>query len=203
MCYGCESVAKIEFQGPSDSCNNFSSVGRNCYSLKEVIMPTSMNAMTNNWSYMLYAAPLIKLTIPLSMSSFTGDNSYGWQGISSVLEDISTCNNWGSSHIGLSIISHRLKAFNQPTLKVSSLRIGTSAALPAQVESVEINWGDSDYSGIAPQIVIYGKLSSGEIDRIYTALPSAAKTIDVRYNPGFAGANHSIAQAKGWTVTGA
>jgi len=47
----------------------------------------------------------------------------------------------------------------------------------------------------------YNHLDATEIDRILTALPTAAKTISVVGNPGAATCNAGLATAKSWTVT--
>jgi hypothetical protein len=55
---------------------------------------------------------------------------------------------------------------------------------------------------VAPQILLnYLNLSSAEINRILTALPTVSgKTINVSLCTGSAGCNPAIATAKGWTV---
>jgi hypothetical protein len=46
------------------------------------------------------------------------------------------------------------------------------------------------------------ELSAAELNKIYTGLATATKTITVTGNWGVASDNPAIATAKGWTVTG-
>jgi hypothetical protein len=204
-CIGSNSLTKVVFQGAMNSCTNFSSVVRYCSSLTEFVMPTSLNGIVTaaGIQYCAYDCPgLNKVTLPLSMNQMVAGPVGGiWSGNNAyVLKEISTCNDWGANMMAISITSHKLTAFQQPNLKVLSLIIGFSNTLPAPLTTLDIDWAGSSYGGTGTQIAIRAQLSAAEIDRIFTALPAMAKTIDVRYNPGYATCNKSIAQAKGWTV---
>lgn len=91
-------------------------------------------------------------------------------------------------------------SFNKPLAKFSYLKIGYNGGPLAYVD---VNWAASPFASAANCIVLFGSLSSGEIDRIFTALPTVAgiQSIDVRFNPGYATCDKTIATAKGWTVS--
>lgn len=199
--YNCKNVKLIKFQGTSNSLTTIGNVARGCLTLNEFYFPDSINAC-NVITSALYDCPLLtKVTMPTSWTSFP--DSWGdIAGYSYILKEITTCNAFSTSSVLFSLWSHKLTAFQQPTLRVKRLQIGFDASKKAPLTSLEIDWANSDYSyATGPQISIFANLNATELNRIFTALPIMTKEIKVSSNPGYATCDITIATAKGWTVS--
>ena len=93
-----------------------------------------------------------------------------------------------------------LSEFQCAKLKVQNLTVGTSLATQFTVlTALELDWANSPWASGTP-IRIAANIDATEINRIFTALPALARTIDVRYSSGYATCDKTIATAKGWTV---
>lgn len=126
--------------------------------------------------------------------------------LESVTGDMET--DYASIYINLTSPQNTLHTFNCPKVPVRYFRIGgyNSYQHFSQLHSVEIDWANSSFdytSSITnPSIRINAELDSAELNRIMTALPTVTllRHIDIRYCPGYATCDKSIATAKGWTV---
>lgn len=197
-------VRKIAFTGAMPLCasSGGGTLASGCSLLEELILPTELAATYSDSNFLLNAVRLKKFTPPTNIT-FTA----GWWGVFSggLVEQFNTATSWGTAQHQVSLQSHKLSAFNQPTLRVTQLVVGYngSPVINAPLTSVDIDFANSSFSATGG-LVIRAELPTAEINRIYTALPTVVgKTIAVNTCPGFAAANHAIAQAKGWTVTGA
>lgn len=162
-------------------------------------LPKIMNKLTTAYSFINNDSNLTTLIFPDSMllCNDLSDN-FGLYN----LDTISTCV-WGTGQVKFVFIIRDLKTFKQPTLRVSKFLLrGASLATASALHTIDIDWANSTYGGIAPQIEIrWNSLSATTIDAIFTALPVVVgKTIDVSGNPGSATCTPTIATAKGWTV---
>jgi len=194
--------------------------------LTSVTFPTSMNACTTAGQGIQGSISLVTCVMPASMNALQSLNAFlfGCTALSSVtpppslpaINDISSFTSADTlvSYFGQiafpatqvnagGITSGRLiTSFYQPTLRASIFNISGSPLSGNLMTSVEIDWANSTYGGVAPQILLnYLNLSSAEINRILTALPTVSgKTINVSLCTGSATCNPAIATAKGWTV---
>lgn len=199
--YNCKNVKLIKFQGISDSLTNISNVARGCLTLNEFYFPDSIDSC-NIITTALYDCPLLtKVTMPTSWAALP--DSWGdIAGYSYLLREITTCNTFSTTSVYFGLWSHKLTAFQQPTLRVKRFLVGYSASNKSPLTTLEIDWANSDYSySVAPQITIHANLGADELNRIFTALPAMSKGILVSSNPGFATCDKTIATAKGWTVS--
>lgn len=121
------------------------------------------------------------------------------------LTTITECTTYAAGQVnatthGVNLFS--MTTYDQP-FKASKLDIkGTSDTIKGALTSIDIDWANSTFGGGAPQVDLrYNNLDKTEIDRIFTALPTTAKTINVAGNPGAATCDTSIATTKTWTVT--
>lgn len=196
-------MKKIHFTGDSTSLGNVSYMLDGAQELTEFKFPDNIKGgygSSTNWqSWMRSNSLLKKIILPLSMPDFF-PSSYFIQ-YPDILEEITTCNDWGTASHQITIANSRLKSFYQPALRITKLTLGKNSPR-APITSVEIDWANSDYSGGSQQISIFGNMSTAEIERIYAALPVVtAKSITI-FSPGYPDADKTIAQAKGWTTPG-
>ena len=194
-------VRKIAFTGSMPLCTTANSMAAYCKNIEELVMPTELAATYTDASFLLFTETLKKFTPPTNIT-FTVN---WWGAFGNVLTHFDTCTQWGTNQHQVMAGSRNLTAFIQPTLRVTQLVVGqnTSPSVNAPLTSVDIDFANSSFSATGG-LVIRAELPTAEINRIYTALPTVTgKTIAVNTCPGFSGANHAIAQAKGWTVTGA
>jgi len=201
MFYNCYSIPKITFSGASNLCTSLDSLCYTCKSLTQLSLPTSMNALVTGWGNMIASCNIIqKVTLPNSMTSLSGTpNAFSY---AYVMKELTTCAQWSANQMSLLVMSQKIIAFQQPTLRVSYLKVGNSANDPlrAPFTSVEIDWANSTY--VSGGLCLWGNMPTAELNRIFTALPTVVgKTIDVRGNPGYATCTKTIATAKGWTVS--
>lgn len=117
------------------------------------------------------------------------------------------CNTYSTNSIPYISVIRAMTVFNQPTMRCSSLILaGTSASVRSNLNTINIDWANSVFSGTNPQIDIrYNALSAATINAIFTALPDysgsgVTHTINVASNVGSATCTPAIATAKGWTV---
>lgn len=194
-------IKKLIFNGSANLATSLSSLTQsNVYALEECILPENMNGLTSfNGNYTGHCASLKKLGLPLSMSNLAGSIGLLSTGAKNV-EEITTCNNWGSNvlNFGIGATAYKLKRFDQPALRTTSLSIAGTSSIQGALEYVDVDW-----SYLTQNVDLrYNNLSASEIDRIFTALPVlSGKTISINGNPGAATCDRSIATAKGWTVS--
>lgn len=96
-----------------------------------------------------------------------------------------------------------LQEVNLPKLRISRISAGTNATSNkfTKLNTLIVDWENSTYSGISPQILIAAPLDSAWLNAMFTALPTVSgKTVDVRGCDGYATCDKTIATAKGWTV---
>lgn len=199
---------------------------QNCPSLVHGKLPLSMPSLINMNATFSGCTNLVEATLPLTLSAWEGGATF------QNCNYLAKINNWPAALPSVASLintftgifrlpdlptttfpattiafqqSNTLSwtSFNQPSLRASAITItGTSTTVVGKLEYVEIDWGNSDFSGTSPQISFrYQSLQASEIDRIFNALPTlSGKTINVQNNPGSAACNPSIASAKGWTV---
>ena len=195
-------VRKISFSGPMALCTSGGTLASGCKLLEELVMPTELASTYTDSNFLLNAERLKKFTPPTNIT-FTAN----WlSAFSAVLSHFATCAQWGIAQHMVSVQSRNLTAFIQPTLRVTQMVVGYNGSpiVNAPLTSVDIDFANSAFTGANPVLVLRAQLPTEEINRIYNALPTVTgKTIAVNTCPGFSGANHAIAQAKGWTVTGA
>lgn len=227
MFQDCNSLKTISFPATMDSVTTMANICQNCYQLTSVTLPTSMTALTslsyafsncrslqtivlpailNNVTNMeavfFECHQLTSITLPTSSTGLTNlsyifSNNY-------LLVNIPEFAAPGTNQIDMTSIykGYNATTFDQSSARASKLVVGgAGATAPSALTSIEIDWANSTYGGAAPQIDLrYNNLDKTEIDRIFTALPIAAKTINVAGNPGAATCDQAIATAKTWTV---
>jgi hypothetical protein len=163
-----------------------------------VIMPKTMNAGAVNMNQTFWTAKCKHIIMPdVFLINTTIAATSAWTNTTELLTIKGDCDfpNGGSFGV-VQILTTTLLTMECPKMVVTNLIIGTNGG---KLTKVDIDYENSAWAaGIC--INLRGDLSSAEIDRIFTALPSIARTIDVRYNTGYAGCDPSIATAKGWTV---
>lgn len=201
MFAGCKNLSKIKFTGPSDLCTSLGSIFSNCF-LEEAVLPSSLNAITSLFN-MCVNGTVKKIVMPLSLTGLGTGNMNG--AFSKTTETITTCNQWPANPLYANIDSVTLTQFVQPTLKASNLKVGVSYLEKCKATTVEIDWENSTFDSGTTTLSLFCELSASELNRIFNALPvvSHSPSLDARFNPGFATCDPSIAQAKGWIVTGA
>lgn len=202
----CSNIQKVKFTG---NCN-FVTTGsplRGCIMLEELDMDTTSTwgvvggtawSMGNfcygntNLKKIKFPASIVNLTTA-SGNSFLFDNPFS-------IEEMTVCD-WTGCLITAAIqLNCNPYSFNQPTLKVTGLStFVASSSRQGRIAYIEIDWINSTGN----INLSYQNLSTSEINRIFTALPSGvtARTINVTNNPGYATCDKTIATAKGWTVT--
>jgi hypothetical protein len=203
----CYAATSVTFSGAMNSCTTIANAFWYCYNLETITLPTSMNGLTSMGNSFLYTWSLKHLTLPTSWNNATHNFSDLWS-ISQayIMEDISTCNDWGTAQHSIGVSSFMLTAFYQPSARCFRLSIGyrnaTGVVKKAPATNVEVDWANSTFADTnSPQIQLVAELDSTELDRIFTVLPTVtSKTIRVSDCPGYASCTPSIATAKGWTV---
>jgi hypothetical protein len=175
---------------------------QNCYKLSTVTLPTSLNNLTTMDMTFINCYNLTTITLPTSMTSLA-TFTYTFQGCNK-LTSLSECTTYAAGQVNAStngINLFELTTYDQP-FKASKVDIaGTSATVKNALTSIDIDWANSTFGGASPQVDLrYNQLDATEINRIFTALPTLAKTINVAGNPGAATCDTSIATTKTWTV---
>lgn len=162
-----------------------------------------MNAAITSSNYWLSGLnKLRKVTLPLSMNNAANILSM-WGIGGAILEELTTCNDWGTAQYSCMWNSHELAVFQQPTLRVSQFAIGYSDTFLSPMTEVEIDWANSSFSGsVNPQLGLRAQLDATELNRIMGLLPSVSgKTILISRCPGYTNCDTTIATAKGWIVS--
>jgi len=108
-----------------------------------------------------------------------------------------TFSNDGTQQLAI-VINHPLQIINVPNYKLSRLVLGSNTVRLA-VQEVILDFANSPFTNTGTN-QIHCDISATEINRIFSLLPSIARTIDVRNSTGASGCDPSIAEAKGWTV---
>ena len=197
------SVRKIHFTGDSLNFSNVSYMFDGAPELQEIKFPDNIKGggVSTDWqSWVRSNHVLKKIILPLSMPDFAPSNYFIQY--PSLIEEITTCNDWGTGTHDISVASPRIKSFYQPALRVTKLFVG-KATPRSPLTDIEIDWANSDFTQLTSAVLLYGIMTTAEIERIYTALPviGIAKNITI-YSPGYAAADKTIAQAKGWNTPG-
>lgn len=227
MCMGCESLTNFVLPETMDNVTTMAYCFHNCYKLTSVTLPTSMNALTTLSACFKFCERLPSVNLPATLNNLTtmADCFQRCYKLTSVTLPTSStaivslnntfngCNNMlvvpefasiGTNQIDMTTVylGYNATAFDQSSARASKLSIGgASATAPSILESIEIDWANSTYGGASPQIDLrFNNLSAAEIDRIFTALPTIAMTINVAGNPGAATCTTSIATTKTLTV---
>lgn len=187
-----------------NSLTTLSRTFEGCYKLTTVNLPTSLSALTTITGCVAGCRSLITLTLPTTLSAITGTMSNPFLDCVS-LATLSECTNWGTNQLTISTNYNllALTSFDQSALRVAKLDLqGLNALVPNALTYIDIDYANSSYGGAAPQLDFdYCNLDATELNRIFTALPTAAKTISIIGNPGTATCDTSIATGKTWTVT--
>ena len=204
----CRLLTKISFEGSTFLGATYSSFFTGCTDLQEVIFPSVIDVGTSqlNLSQVFVGnGNLRKIKLPDSIVAvriITTNWLLNASMLSEVLGNCSYTLPAGETFqfaFGGNIF---IASINHPNLQVSTFSCGGTNA---NIEYANIDYANSKWAATIA-LTLQGKLSTSEIERIYSALPTVSGgtyTIQMQNNPGFSGANHAIAQAKGWTVTGA
>lgn len=203
--YDSLNIKKIEFIGTANGLTNMSFSFSGTKSLEELILPTSMNSIPVWSSTIRYTNKLKKITLPISMASWTA----GWTNNSipnnNIIEELTTCETYHPDVTRVWLYGTRWKKVIQPSLKVHRLYIGNSATGRCLdlVGDIDIDFENSPFED-SPAILLYANLPASELDAIYTRLPdftgSTIRKIYASSNPGYAASNVAIATAKNWDV---
>jgi len=181
----CTRLKKLSFTGAMNLCISFSSFVQSCFEMIEIVMPTSMTGLSG--TYQTYYAfnqcySLQKITLPLAMefTSATYDSTilYNFQSCT-MLTTLTTCNSWPAKLFQFAFSqSNKLVSFNQPTLRVYNISIGTSSP-PAgtywPLNYFEIAWQylfSGNPATQVPNITLnYSSIDVIELTRILNVLP--------------------------------
>lgn len=208
MFLDCKLVTKIRFtSGCKPNTGSAISTVQGCTNLVELDMLNTSTwgvAGADNWnfSYFVNGCPsLKKIIFPAAFAGlhtpinqmFLNDNYFN-------VTEVSTADWTNCPVIPAYLYFFNAPIFNQPTLKTNACSMNGSSVRPGKITYFEIDWINSTVINIG---LIYQQLSVTEINRIFTALPTivTVRTIDVRYNPGYATCDPTIATVKGWTVS--
>lgn len=226
--FSATTAPRVRFSGVSDACTEidymlFSSTGP-----KELILPTSMNAITgtksqfianNSTSLEKVVMPqtmnnaqsfqtafsniptLLKITMPLTLPAATALSNF----ITGTTQNISILTDCTFSLVidclGFATRNTKITALNWTSLKVSRITFtGISAVSLSPLTSLNIDWANSVFIGDV--LIQNNSMDATELNRIMSALPSVSptRTLNMTGNPGYATCDKTIAQAKGWTV---
>ena len=201
---GCFKLRSITFCGSWSISRNDNAL-RDCFSLEELIYGTTEFGDAALFTYpptISYAKNFKKIRLPDTWTA--GNTSDITPAISQNIEEVTGCTVGFSAVLGvghLRVNSAKLHTVNLPLFAPTAVSLGAPGA---PITEVIIDWANKTRT-VGHNIYVAGSLPASEINRIYGLLPTTAVliTIDFRSNPGFAAADHSIAQAKGYTVTGA
>lgn len=201
----CYSIVTVIIPSDSTGITTLSNICLNCYKLTTLTLPTVLNSLTTIQSIVNGCRSLVTLTLPTSMSSLTGIFSTPFNDCP-LLAEITECTNWGTNQLSIAngcFLLESLTTFDQSALRVAKLDLqGVNASVPNALTYIDIDYANSTYGGAAPQLDFdYCSLDATELNRIFTALPTAAKTISIIGNPGTATCNTGLATVKSWTVT--
>jgi hypothetical protein len=98
----------------------------------------------------------------------------------------------------------QLSSIDLSSAKITKLGArGPNATAMGALETLLVH-PSSTFGGTLPQLDIrYNTLTAGQLDAIFTALPTvASKTVDITGCPGANTCDKLIATSKGWLVTG-
>lgn len=158
------------------------------YLLEEIeYFPTSLNALTT-LANAFDNTKLIHIPLPISLPLITTIGSMCQNAY--YLETISECTNWGAGQVDATrvvINAYKLTTFKQSALKVSKIGISATSAKVSAVNSIDIDYTNSLFTGAAPQVdYIYNSLPKTELERIFGLLPyiAAGKTMAITGNIG-------------------
>jgi hypothetical protein len=201
--YSCYKLEKLKFTGAFSVCNNMSSLIYNNYTLEEFEFPRTLSyaAQITMTNFMANTKRLQKLVLPDSWTSSAITQFSSWYP-THFFKTISGEMNNVNAILNIVTTSKYLESVNCPGLRSSSINIGLSSAL-SPATYIEIDWANSTFVEVSGGCIkLHCQLVSSEINRIFTALPTVTggQSIDVRYCPGYATCNPSIATGKGWTV---
>ena len=197
-------IKKIEFIGTADLLNVLTYSFNGAKSLEELILPSSMNAMTVWNNTIAGCIRLKKIVLPLSMASWNA----GWTNAAipngNALEELTTCNVYADAQPTIWLYGNKWKKFIQPTLKGSRFIIGNSAADRCLnlFGDIDIDFENSSFTQTTPAVAIYANFTTAALNAIYARLPDftgdTQRRIMVSSNPGYAASNTAILVAKNW-----
>ena len=197
----CKVLQTIVFPQTANGVTTIASLC-NASGVVNVTLPQNMNALTNASYAFNITANLQSITMPLSLPAVT--NMLNFVNSQGGAFTMSACT-FGTNQVDCTQVANPkyLASFNFPTMRVSRLYItGGSPASGNALQTLEIDWTNSSYSGTSPQInAMYLNWTAAQLDDLFTKLPNVTgKAIAVSGAPGYATCNKTIATAKGWTV---
>lgn len=201
--YNCYSIEKVVFLGDYSSCNNIGNLCYNNYKLRELRLPEKMGAVTIDYLMVLNCHELRIYKLPNYITASHLNITALKPKIEEFLGDGENINgNSGDFNHPYSAV----KTVNMPKFRANRVLLGVNSSQLAPVTMINVDWANSIFlEPNSPNIKLYCQLDSTEINRIFGLLPIVSGNYSIVVNscPGFAGCDPSIAQAKGWTVTGA
>lgn len=160
---------------------------------------TAPKILRTNYNYILTASnsSILKEVVLPEYLYGTGQIIF-YSSVLEILTNVPVCDE--NLHI-VNISSPKLPTFEIPTMRIQTITLGSTGG---SLSLVVVDWANSfthSYTATTILVNLKGNLSTASINAIFTALPTIpGGRIDVRYNPGYAGCDKTIAEAKGWTV---
>ena len=198
----CHSLTSITLPTSMTALTSMEYTFANCHSLETIILPATLNNLTSLNAAFIGCYKLTSITLPTSCTALNNISNLFFE--CNNLVTIPELASPGTNQINMTTVYRGLNAevFDQSSARTSKLSIGgVSADFPTIINSIEIDWANSTYGGASPHIDLrWNNLDATEIDRIFTALPTATKIINVAGNPGSATCDTSIVTTKNWTA---
>lgn len=201
-------LPKIKFQGDYDSLTGIQSSFANAYLLKEIEYPRKISGSSATTPYSSNTS-LQKIILPDIITATNPTIPFYF--IGSLIESIGDCDNSAALDANQADISvpniAAIATVNHPKLRCKRVQVGgTSIAQKnPNITTFIIDWANSKYLyATAPQIRINAIFNAAWLDAMMTALPtvSAGQVADLGNSNGYKDCDHTIANAKGWTVRG-